>query len=425
MAKASNLRSEITEKLPERLGLGRISGWQWRVLLVLTSINLLNYFDRLLVVPMFPTLKQQFHATDFKLGLLASVVLLVDCLTALPAGYWSDRGKRKRIMAGGVFAWSAATFASGLAPSFGALVAARGAVGVGEGAYAPGGTAMITASFRPDLRARVQSFFSLGMIVGGVLGLASGGLLAQAIGWRYSFMLVGLPGVLLGIAIIRLKLKTKSEPQETQVAWGLLKIPGYVAVLGGGLFVSFSSAAFVNWSPVFVSRYHHLSVAKASTWLALLVLLSSAIGVLGGGYLADRLRKRWSWGRVITVGGGILIATPCLYLTVETDSLRAFYVYIFLATAVLTCYHGPTTAVIHDLTPKHAHAFAFALYMFIIHFFGDAIAPALIGLVSDHTGLRRALLIGVAANFVAALFFLAAVRLVRKAGTRASGGKTS
>ena len=64
------------------------------MLLVLTSINLLNYFDRLLVVPMFPTLKQEFHTSDFRLGLLASVVLRVDCITALPAGYWSDRGPR-------------------------------------------------------------------------------------------------------------------------------------------------------------------------------------------------------------------------------------------------------------------------------------------------------------------------------------------
>ena len=406
----------MTEKLPHTTGRGRakIAPWQWNVLWVLKDINLLNYFDRLLVVPMFPTLKQQFHISDFKLGMLASVVLLVECLTALPAGYTSDRGPRQKVMARSVIVWCAATFASGLSPSYGALAAARGAVGVGEGAYAPGGTALITASFPSRMRARVQSVFSLGMMAGGVLGLASGGMLAAWIGWRYAFMLVGLPGVLLGLAILRLKAPVPKTPQETHPAWGLLRIPAYVAVLGGGLFIAFASAAFINWSPVFVARYHHLGVAQASGWLALLVLISSVLGVLGGGYLADRLQERLPWGRIVTVGGGILLAAPFLYVAVETDSLSLFYTSIFLATASLSCYYGPTTAVIHDLTPAHAHGFAFALYMFAIHFFGDAMAPALVGLLSDRSGLRQALLLGVAATFVSALCFLAAAWLVAR-----------
>lgn len=405
-----------------RVGLGRekIAGWQWRILLVLTSINLLNYFDRLLVVPMFPTLKGEFHINDAQLGILASAVLLVDCLTALPAGYWSDRGPRQKIMAAGVWVWSAATFLSGAAPSYGALLAARGAVGVGEGAYAPGGTAIITATFPARLRARMQSIFSLGMMVGGVLGLASGGLLAEWIGWRHSFMLVGLPGVVLGIAIKRLRVRGARRSEETHPAWGLLRIPAFVAVLGGGLFVAFSSAAFISWSPVFLTRYHHLSMAKASAGLALLVLASSSVGVLLGGYLADRLRERWRWGRVVTVCAAILMATPFLYFAVQTDSLGTFYVCISLATAALSCYHGPTTAIIHDLTPHHAHAFAFALYMFVIHFFGDAAAPALVGLVSDRTNLRHALLLGVAANLVSGLCFAAATWFMERRGRAGS-----
>jgi hypothetical protein len=100
-------------------------------------------------------------------------------------------------------------------------------------------------------------------------------------------------------------------------------------------------------------------MAKASGELALLVLMSSAVGVLLGGYLADHLQKRWSWGRAATVGTGILAATPFLYVTVRTDSLSLFYVCISMATGTLACYLGPTTAIIHDLTPTHAHAFAF------------------------------------------------------------------
>jgi MFS transporter, Spinster family, sphingosine-1-phosphate transporter len=405
--------SDITEKLPESLGLRDIRAWQWRVLFVLTFVNLLNYFDRLLVIPMFPVLKREFQVSDFRLGLLESVVLLVDCLTALPAGYWSDRGSRKKIMAGGVFAWSAATFASGLAPTFGGLLTARAVVGVGEGAYAPGGTAIISASFPVRRRARVQSIFSLGMMVGGVLGLAAGGVLAEWIGWRYSFMLVGLPGVFLAVSILHLPSVVSKPHEEAHPAWGLLRIPAYVAVLAGGLFVSFGSAAFISWSPVFITRYHHLSITKASGGLALLVLVSSAAGVLLGGHLADHLQESRHWGRAFAVGATMLLATPFLYITVETNSLLVFFACIFMATGLLSCYYGPVTAIIHDLTPKHAHAFAFALYMFVIHFFGDTMAPALVGFLSDVSGLRSALLLAVAANFLASLCFLAATWLLR------------
>jgi MFS transporter, Spinster family, sphingosine-1-phosphate transporter len=87
---------------------------------------------------------------------------------------------------------------------------------------------------------------------------------------------------------------------------------------------------------------------------------------------------------------------------------------LFGATLMLTCYHGPATAVIHDLTPPHTHAFAFALYLFFIHLFGDAVAPALVGGVSDVSNLRRGLMLPVAANLIAALCFFAVAAFVRR-----------
>ena len=179
--------------------------WQWKILFVLTLINLLNYFDRLIVIPMFPFLKAEFGVSDFRLGLLASVFILVNSLAVLPFGLWADRGSRQKIMAFGVLFWSVATLLSGVANRFRALLWARALVGVGEGAYAPAGTAMISDCFPASFRARVQSVFNLGMLVGGVLGLAVGGMLSQWIGWRWAFFVVGLPGLVLALATYRLR----------------------------------------------------------------------------------------------------------------------------------------------------------------------------------------------------------------------------
>lgn len=405
------------EGQPARRWLGvdwpRFSSWQWKVLILLTVVNLLNYFDRLIVFPMFSFLKDEFGVSDFKLGLLGSVFILVHSVSVLPLGYWSDRGRRQRIMAGGVLFWSIATTLSGFAASFRTLLTARALVGVGEAAYAPGGTALMTCCFPESFRARAQSIFNLGMLVGGVLGLAIGGVLSQWVGWRSAFFLVGLPGFALAIAIDRLHVPMPEPVGVMPPARSLLKIPAYVMTLVGGLFVVFSSAALATWGVEFATRFHNMSVAEASLWLGTLVLAGSLGGVFLGGYAADRLHSRWPWGRALTIASTLLLGTPFLYLGVTANSRPVFLFCLFMGTLFLTCYHGPSTAVIHDLTPPRAHAFAFALYLFFIHLFGDAIAPALVGRVSDLSGLRRGMLIAVGANFISAVCFFLVAYLIR------------
>ena len=124
-----------TEDRQERrwLGLERphFAGWQWKVLVLLTAVNLLNYFDRMIVFPMFAYLKDEFSVSDLKLGALGSILILVNSLAVLPLGYWSERGNRQKIMAGGVLFWSLATTLSGFAATFKTLLTARALVGVG------------------------------------------------------------------------------------------------------------------------------------------------------------------------------------------------------------------------------------------------------------------------------------------------------
>jgi MFS transporter, Spinster family, sphingosine-1-phosphate transporter len=411
------------EGRPERRWMGlewpHFAGWQWKVLLLLTAVNLLNYFDRLIVFPMFVYLKDEFSVSDFKLGLLGSVFILVNSLAVLPLGYWSDRGNRQRIMSGGVLFWSFATALSGFAATFKTLLTTRALVGVGEAAYAPAGTAMMTSSFPPRYRARVQSVFNLGMLVGGVLGLAAGGVLSQWVGWRSAFFLVGLPGFVMALSLDRLRVPVPVSTDPLPPVRSFLKVPAYLAVLAGGMCVVFSSSAFATWGVEFSARYHEMSVAQASLWLATLVLTGSMGGVFIGGYVADRLQDRWPWGRAMTIAVSLLLGTPFLYGAIYTDSRFMFLFCLFLATFMLTCYHGPATAVIHDLTTPRAHAFAFAVYMFFIHLFGDAIAPALIGRISDLSDLRRGLMIAVAANFLAAACFFLVAWFIRVRSARA------
>ena len=175
-----------------------------------------------------------------------------------------------------------------------------------------------------------------------------------------------------------------------------------------------------TWGVEFSGRYHDMGVAQASLWLATLVLIGSMGGVFIGGYVADRLQDRWPWGRAITIAVTLLLGTPFLYVATHTGSLFLFLFCLFMATFMLTCYHGPATAVIHDLVKPRAYAFSFAFYMFFVHFFGDSVAPILIGLISDLSDLRRGLMIAVAANFLAAACFFLVAWLIRMRTVRHS-----
>ena len=245
-----------------------------------------------------------------------------------------------------------------------------------------------------------------------MLGLAAGGVLAEWVGWRFAFFLVGFPGLALAVASYRLYVPVTTLPKARPPILPLLKNPPYIIVLAGGALAVFAAASFVTWGTVFGVRYQGLSVAEAATAMGALVLVGSVLGVLGGGYIADHLQTRWVWGRAFTVGTTLLLGSPFLYWAVTTESRFVFFLCVFVATALLTCYHGPTTAVIHDLTPKKARALAFALYLFVIHFLGDTMAPALVGHISDRSDLRQGLLLGVRVNILAGLCFLLAALLI-------------
>src|SRR5258706_11400649 len=169
------------------------SSLQWRILLIMAAMNFINYVDRQVVFPLFHVLADEFDLTDFELGLLATSFMLVHSVALLPFGWLADRASRTRIVAYGAVVWSVATVATGLASSYNFLLGIRSVVGIGEAAYAPAATAIITDAFPQDQRARAQSYFAMGMFMGGTVGMILGGILGEWVGCRAAFYLVGLP----------------------------------------------------------------------------------------------------------------------------------------------------------------------------------------------------------------------------------------
>jgi predicted MFS family arabinose efflux permease len=383
--------------------------YQAQLLLVLTLVNFVNYIDRQIIFPLFSLIKVDFGLTDFELGLLGTGFSIVHALSTVPLGVLADRMARIRVITYGVLFWSGATFLSGIAASYRWLLLARGLVGVGEAAYTPAATALITGSFPPEVRARVQGVFSLGMFVGGAMGLALGGVLAEWVGWRPAFFLVGVPGLLLALTIMRLPEPSRAPRQELIPLGGFFRRPAFVLLMVSGWFVTFAGYSYVTWGTEFVYRYKGFGLGEAGVSLGSVVMVAGIFGVLTGAALADRLAERLAGGRVVVVAAGFFLSAPFLLAALHTPSKSVFLGAFFLATFFATWYHGPVTAILHDLIPAPAHGTAMGIYLF-----GGIWGPAVVGKLADHYGLLTAMHTALLAQLVGAFCFLGVYHLIRR-----------
>lgn len=183
---------------------------RWRsapgtVLAVLTGLNGLNYVDRYVGAATLPLILASLSLSDASGGLLQSAFIITYSLVCPVVGWMGDRSNRVRLAAAGVFVWSAATVASGLAPTYLALLLARAVVGVGEASYAVVTPSLLSDCYPADRRARVLGIFYAAIPVGTALGYILGGLVGERQGWRHAFFIAGAPGLALALLLLAIR----------------------------------------------------------------------------------------------------------------------------------------------------------------------------------------------------------------------------
>jgi MFS family permease len=414
------------------------------MLITLALINFFNYVDRQVVFPLFPLIKEEFLISDFELGLLGTVFMLVHSLASLPLGYLADRVHRPRLIAAGVFLWSIMTFLCGFAPAFMVLLVLRAVVGIGEASYAPAAAALISDNYPRAVRSRAQGVFNVGMFIGGTLGIVLGGIIAgQAGGWREAFLIVPIPGFILAFFAARLPDTVHHRHEQKIPMRILIRNTAYLWVLLGGLLVTFATGAIITWGVEFVRRYLQMDIETASLLMGGTLVVSGIIGILGGAAIADRLAKRFAAGRALVLLFCLGIAGPVLYAGVQVGTgdflgldgtiFEAFMTGIapgafwffagaFITGALMSAYFGPVTALIHEIVPERIRASAFAAYVLVIHLIGDTLSPALIGYVSDSYSLKAGLELVTIAISASGLAFGVVAWLVHKMGKREKQG---
>jgi MFS transporter, Spinster family, sphingosine-1-phosphate transporter len=412
---------QVARRSPGKLGMSikptPLNAQQIRLLAVLALVNFVNFAARQVVVPLIPLLRDHFHATDAQLGALQMWLLVVLACASIPFGFFADRFNRITIIVIGVACWSVATIVSGLASTYIFLLFARAAVGLGEAAYAPAAQSMISGAFPQENRARAQAIFAAGMLLGGVGGQALGGAVGQHYGWQYALLLVGLLGILPGVAVFSLEEPARGPRSEVVPILRLLSVPAFVAMIAAGVCITFSTVSLISWGVDFAKNYKDFSLTEASVSLSLITLFSLVLGVLAGGYVADRLHRSFVYGRILAIAGAFLLAAPFLLLAIQSEEKSTVLVGLFVAGFFMSWYHGPVTAVLHDMMPRRAHATSVGVYMFATQLLGG-LSPTIVGKISDLHDLQLGLQIAVAVMVCGALLMFLVIYFIRRDGIR-------
>jgi len=404
---------------PRRAGVERYAVY---ALAVLCAINLLNYIDRQVMFAIFEPVKRALGFSDTRLGILGSAFIWVYLLTAPFVGPLADRFPRRDIIAIALMLWSVATAGAGLATGFWTLFLARALVGIGEAAYGTVSPTLIADYFPPERRSTVLSVFFMATPVGSALGYILGGRIGEAWGWRAAFFLVGLPGLALAALVWRLREPTAAaragrplSPSEALGAYGaLLRNRSYLLNALAMAAMTFALGGLAAWFPTYLIREARMGVGAANQMFGAVTVAAGVAGTLAGGWIGDRLQRRTRKAYFLLSGIGLLLGVPAGLVAIFQAAHPAAPVFIFVAEWFLFLNTGPLNAVIVNVTRPAVRARAFALNIFLIHFLGDAVSPAILGRVSDAAGLRTALLLAPVTLALAGAFCLAGARWIER-----------
>jgi len=400
----------------KQAGRADIPAYAWLVFALTFGLLISDYMARQVLSAVFPLLKAQWSLSDSQLGLLSGVVAAAVGILTFPISLLADRlGRVKSIFVMAVL-WSIATLLCGLARTYHELLAARLLVGIGEAAYGSVGIAVIISVFPERLRATLTGAFMAAGLAGQVLGVAVGGAVAAAHGWRPAFLVIGIAGLAmaivyplavkenrLGHSIGRARQRPKLADLRSLFAGVSLKC-SYVAS-GLQLFVA---AALPAWLPTYFVRYYALPLSRATSLAALFLAIGGA-GMVLCGALSDRLIRSTQHVALLSAFyclGCALAMTMAFMLSPGPTQLLLLGIGMFLAAATA----GPAGAIVASRTPDAFHGTAFAVLTLANNAFGLAPGPIVTGWVADRIGLMGALQWLPFASLAAAAVFLVGSR---------------
>jgi len=385
------------------------------VLIVCSLLYMVNYMDRWVLAAVLQPMKVALGLSDMQAGSLQTMFFVGMAAFSLPVAHLVDRWSRRKAVGLMALVWSAFTFITGLGRSYLGVLLPRIMVGVGESAFAAGGTAWITGVYPPALRGRVMGVFYLITPLGGMAGFILGGLISQRMGaWYYPFFVFAIPGAVLGtVALFLRDYQTVQQVDDrgngtgfaASIA-GLLRIPTL-----RWLYVGFGLKSLMNYTlPAWLPAYFMRSqgVAEDQAGLATGVIALMAVAGAGiGGVLADRWQHTNPRGRMLLNATSDVLAAVCAVTALLLDVEGMGFVLMCAWCAMSILGIPALSAVTQDVVNPAFKGMSYGAGVFFSYVLGGAWGPVAVGAMSDALGggaegLKYAMLIASLGGFAAA-----------------------
>jgi MFS family permease len=393
---------------------------------VLGLVIMVDQIDQNVVRGVVDQLKAEFHVNDAAIGLLLSAFVLVNGLVTVPAGYLADRWNRTRTIGHTVLGWSAITMITAASQTFAQLLGLRALLGFGQAITEPSAASLLSDYYPTSQRGKVFSNQQVMVFIGFGLGIALGGAVGAAFGWRAAFLVVGPPSIAVAFLAYALKeparghgdrvhLGIESDVNATEhvplfdhgfkqfvidMARGLRDdfrtiwaITTLRYALVGVSALMFTVAGIGAWLPQFHERFSGMTEKQATSVVGALIIFGGIPGVLFGGRVADRYANRIKGARVVIPAYCIFVGNTILmisYLPIPAwSSVLLELLGIFAITMAIPALRAGTA----DAVPAHLRGAGFGAFNLVSILFGAAAAPLIVGILADWWNLRAAFLI--------------------------------
>ena len=401
---------------------------KWEVTVLIWVAYFLNQADRQVFNVVLPQIRDGLGLTDSDMGLIATAFNLFYAVLVPLGGILGDRYSRKWILTLCILFWSVATMFTGWATGLVSLIILRSvATGGGEALFGPNYNALLSeyhTKTRSTAMSIVQTAYYIGVIASGFLA----GKIADVWGWQYAFIVFGAVGVvhaLFMMARLRDKRDVKAE-RATKVESNLLRdlVDGFTIIFrtptAAIVTIGFAGLIFVltgylTWMPTYLQEApFNMSSAEAGWHSMFYTHFAAFFGVLIAGKLSDIVgAKGKPVLRTAMQGLGLLVAAPCIYYMGHSSSLGVVFAALAIFGFARAFFDANTYVVLYDVIPAKFHSSASGV-MIMIGFGTGALAPVILGLIKEASGLSLGFTILAAIWVVCGLIMIVGGKLFYK-----------
>jgi len=402
---------------------------------MLLAVYIFNFVDRQILSILAAPIQRDLSLSDGEMGMLGGLAFaLLYSALAVPLGALADRTSRSWVITLSLVVWSGFTAICGLAQGFWHIFLARLGVGVGEAGGVAPSYALIGEYFPSEQRASALSVYSLGVPLGSAAGVLAGGYIAATVDWRVAFLVVGVAGLLLAPAF-RLLVKDRigvgvaaaqkpvaaAAPPLRETAAILARKPSFWLMSFAAASGSMIGYGIAFWLPSVLQRSFGLSLIGASQFYGALLLVGGVAGVLGGGWLGDRLGGRdrafYAWLPALAY----LLCAPLFALGLAGSSIPLAFLLLVVPQALSFVWLGPVLSAIQHLVVPGARSTASALFLLINNLLGLGGGIYALGALSEALGplhgadaLRWSMLFSLSLYLLAGILMALAGRSLRR-----------